>query len=63
MKLYIWTGFCPDVASGLAFAIARDEVDARKQVEAALGYEVYTWGNLEVRGINQRVARCVHGGG
>ena len=33
LKLFIWTGFCPDYTGGLAFAIARDESDARKQIE------------------------------
>ena len=33
MKLFIWTGFSPDYTGGLAFTIAKDEIDARKQIE------------------------------
>ena len=31
LRLFVWDGFCPDYTSGLAFAIAEDETDARKQ--------------------------------
>ena len=63
MKLFIWTGFCPDYTSGLAFAIAKDEAEARKLVIKERGYEPYEWGNLEVRRLDWRVARAVSGGG
>jgi hypothetical protein len=63
LKLFIWMGFCPDYTSGLAFAIAKDEAEARKLVEKEHGYEVYEWGDLEVRGLDKKVARCVSGGG
>ena len=43
LKLYIWTGFCPDYTYGMAFAIARDESDARKQIEDRKGSKVYDW--------------------
>ena len=62
MKLFIWTGFCPDYKGGLAFAIAKDETDARKQIEKEYGY-VYEWGDLEIKRLDRRVARCVSGGG
>lgn len=62
MQLFIWTGFCPDYTSGLAFAIAKDETDARKQIEKELGHTVYEWGALEVKRLDRRVARCVSGG-
>ena len=61
MKLFIWTGFCPDYTSGLAFAIAKDEAEARKLVIKERGYEPYEWGNLEVRRLDRRVARSVSG--
>ena len=63
LKLYIWTGFCPDYTYGMAFAIARDESDARKQIEDRKGSKVYDWGELEVRTLSRRVARYVNGGG
>ena len=63
LKLFIWTDFCPDWTSGLAFAIARDETDARKLIEKDRGYDVYNWGNLEIKPLSRRIARCVSGGG
>lgn len=63
MKLFIWTRFSPDYTGGLAFAIAKDETDARKQIEKEYGSEVYTWGTLEIKRLDRRVARCVSGGG
>lgn len=47
LRLFVWTGFCPDYTSGLAFAIAKDETDARKQIEKERGYTIYTWGDLK----------------
>ena len=63
MKLFIWTGFSPDYTSGLAFAIAKDETEARALIEKERGFKVYEWGELEVRPLNRKVARCVSGGG
>ena len=63
MKLFIWTGFCPDYTSGLAFAIAKDETDARKQIIKQRGHEPYEWGDLEIKRLDRRVARSVSGGG
>jgi hypothetical protein len=63
LKLYIWTDFCRDWSGGLAFAIAKDETEARKLVEKNRGYTVYDWGNLEVKRLDQRIARSVSGGG
>jgi len=31
-KLFIWTGYNPDYYSGLAFAIAKNEAQARKLI-------------------------------
>ena len=62
LKLFIWTGFCPDYTDGLAFAIAKDEVDAKELVEMEYQFGVYNWGDLEIRPLS-RVARCVSGGG
>lgn len=63
MKLFIWTDFSPDYTSGLAFAIAKDEAEARKLIEKERGYKVYDWGTLEIRPLTKKVARCVSGGG
>jgi hypothetical protein len=62
MKLFIWTDFCPDYTSGLAFAIAKDETEARALIEKERGFAVYEWGTLEVRPLTRKVARCVSGG-
>jgi hypothetical protein len=61
--LFIWTRFCPDYTNGLAFAIATDETEARKLITKRYGIEPYQWGDLEIRTLNKRVARCVSGGG
>jgi len=63
LRIFIWSGFCPDYANGLAFAIAKDETEARKLIEKEKGYEVDEWGSLEIRPVSYRVARCVSGGG
>lgn len=62
MKLFIWTEFSPDWSGGLAFAIAKDEAEARKLVIKEHGYNPRCWGALEVRRLDQRVARAVSGG-
>lgn len=63
MKLFIWTDFSPDYSSGLAFAIAKSESEARKQIIKELGFNPTSWGNLEVRRLDRSVAKCVSGGG
>lgn len=62
LKLFIWTDFCSDYTQGLAFAIAEDEADARKQIEEEGGREVYSWGDLEIKPLTRRMAKCVEGG-
>jgi len=63
LKLFVWSGFSPDYSSGLAFAVAKSETEARELIELNRGYEVYTWGKLEILPINAKVARSVCGGG
>jgi len=63
LKLFIWTSFCPDYSSGLAFAIAQDETEAREMVEKEMGYDIYVWGDLEIVPLTDKVARAVSGGG
>lgn len=60
-KLFIWTNFCSDYTEGLAFAIARNESEARKMIKKEHSY-VFDWGKLEIRDVNVRVARAVSGG-
>jgi hypothetical protein len=63
LKLFVWTGFSPDYTDGLAFAIAKDETEARKLIETQRGYEVYQWGELSVHPLTRKIARSVSGGG
>jgi len=63
LKLYIWTGFAPDWSDGLAFAIASSEEEAKELVLKEIGYEPNTWGDLEIRRLDWRVAKAVSGGG
>jgi len=60
LKLFIWTGFNRDYTEGLAFAIAKDETEARKLVKKE-GYIISEWGDLEIRSLSKRVARSVTG--
>ena len=63
LRLFVWTGFCPDYTSGLAFAIAKDETDARKLIEKERGHEPDSWGALKIFPLTKRIARSVAGGG
>ena len=61
LKLFVWTGFCPDWSGGLAFAIAETETEAQEMVVKEYGLGVYEWGELEITPI-AKYARCVSGG-
>jgi hypothetical protein len=64
LRLYVWTDFKTDWTSGLAFAIASSEEDARTQLIAAGVYSssnAASWGDLTVHPLNKRVARYVYG--
>lgn len=67
MKLFIWSEFCPDWRGGLAFAIAKDEEDAKKQIVKIMGPETTIkegdWGPLEIKPLTRRIARAVEGAG
>lgn len=63
LKLFVWTGFSPDYTSGLAFAIAKDETEARKLIEQDRGCGVYTWGELKIYPLTRKIAKSVSGGG
>lgn len=62
MKLYVWTDFCPDYTSGLAFAIADSVEEAQKMIVDQRGFDVYEWGTLTVHDLNVKIAACVSGG-
>jgi len=69
MKLFIWTNFEPDYTAGLAFAIAKNEEAAKKQIEeqyqkqAGANIPISEWGKLEIHPLSKPIARCVGGGG
>ena len=63
LRLFVWTGFSPDYTSGLAFAIAKDETEARKLIEKKHGYSPSTWGDLEILPLTKKTAFSVSGGG
>ncbi len=63
LRLYVWTGFCPDWSDGLAIALADSEDDARKQIIKQCAFEPHNWGTLEVRRPDWRFATYVYGGG
>ena len=62
LKLFVWTDFARDYTGGLAFAIAKDENEAREMILNANKSDIYSWGNLEVKSIS-KCAYCVAGGG
>ena len=61
-KLYVWEGFCPDYTSGLAFAIAKTESDARRIVVETFGKEPWEWGELRVHSLDEKVGYAIVGG-
>lgn len=61
LRLYVWTEFGPDYSNGLAFAIARDEADARKQIEECSDFHIHDWGVLQDYPLTQRIAKSVRG--
>lgn len=61
LKLYVWNNFNPDYTSGLAFAVAASEQEARELVVKRNEREPYQWGDLTVLDIAP-VAFCVSGG-
>ena len=63
LKLFVWMNFSPDYTGGMAFAIAEDEIEARRLIEAFRGYDVSDWGELSVYPLSKKIARAVNGGG
>jgi hypothetical protein len=63
LKLFVFDGFSPDYSGGLAFAIAKDETDARKQIIEKHGYNPPEWGGLTIHRLDRRLAYAKSGGG
>lgn len=63
MKLFVWTGFCPDYTDGIAFAIAETIEQAQQMVIVAKGYEPFDWGALSVHPVDSPIAFAISGGG
>jgi hypothetical protein len=62
-RLFIWNGFAIGCyTSGLAFAIAENEAQARKLIILDLGYDPGEWGHLEIRSLTECVGRGILGG-
>jgi hypothetical protein len=62
LKLFVWDDFNPDYSSGLAFAIAETEEEAKELVEKERGRSAYEWGCVKVFPIDEKVAFSVGGG-
>lgn len=63
LRLYVWRDFCPDHTSGIAFAIAKDETEARTLVREFHGREPYQWGDLSSYPVTRKIAFAITGGG
>lgn len=68
LKLFVWEGFSPDYSDGLAFAIAKNEKEARKLVIKEIGSfpgntGPSNWGDLTVYPLRKKIAKSVSGGG
>lgn len=63
LRLFVWEGFAPDYTDGLAFAIAKEEQEARKLVIKSCGYDPSVWGTLTIRPLSRKAAFAVAGGG
>jgi hypothetical protein len=63
LRLFVWSGFCPDYTNGLAFAVAESIEQAQELVTKENGYEPFEWGTLQVFDFTEARAFCVSGGG
>lgn len=57
LKLFAWTGFCPNYTCGLAFAVARNLKEAKLLVQTKYGdTKVRDWGDLSIHELNEPCA-------
>ena len=66
LKLFVWTDFSPDYTSGLAFAIAKDEASAKREVRKIhpwMADDRSDWGDLTVHLVTRPISFAVSGGG
>ena len=61
LQLYVWTDFAPGYTSGLAFAIASNEQDARELITKDVGFEAEEWGELKIYPLNAPIAKAIYG--
>lgn len=62
LKLFVWSGFCPDYTDGLAFAVAKTEDEARQMIGKERGFDPFEWGDLSIHSLTEKVAFAVSGG-
>ena len=62
-RLFVWADFAPDYTSGLAFAIAKNEGEARKLVMKHYGFQPHSWGELHTHSLTRSIGYGVGGGG
>lgn len=62
MKLFVWTDYCQDYSTGLAFAIAENIEQAEKLLAASVGYLPEARGQVQELPITEPVAFQVYGG-
>jgi hypothetical protein len=62
LVLFVWTDFCPDYSGGMAFAIAKDETEAKKLIQKDHNFIITSWGDLKIYPLTKRIAQSVVGG-
>ena len=63
LQLYVWEGFAPDYSDGLAFAIAKDEIEAREIIVKDIDWNPSNWGDLSIHLLDKSFGKAVGGGG
>ncbi|HLF51525.1 hypothetical protein [Flavobacterium sp.] len=63
LRLFVWTEFYPDYTTCSAFAIAKNEAEAKTLVEYETEFEIHNWGILTVYPLSRKIARLVSGSG
>ena len=54
LKLYVWTGFCPDYMGGLVFAIAKNKEQAQKLIQNKIGRDILDDGHLHIHKLDRK---------